>query len=178
MSRAALSLLCVLALGAGALRAQESEPSPATAKRSWMNRLLHPFKSDRPPDFKKNPELQGLLLSLELSPQPVRLSEVRQLEVRLTLTNKAKRPIKLEFPTTQRFEIYLRNATEDVLATWSDNRAFTNDPSTILINPQEHIDYEETIATRELTPNKVFIAEVFFPKYPDLKVRQKFLTAP
>ena len=48
----------------------------------------------------------------------------------------------------------------------------------MLINPQEHIDYADTIATRELTPNKVFIAEVFFPKYPELRVRQKFLTAP
>ena len=35
-----------------------------------------------------------------------------------------------------------------------------------------------SIATRELTTNKVFIAEVFFPKYPELRVRQKFLTAP
>ncbi len=175
MKRAAVLFLLVLVLS-GRLLAQEPESS--AAKRSWMNRLLHPFKSERLPDYKKNPELQGLVVSLELSPQPVKLSEVRQLDVRLTLTNKAKRPIKLEFPNTQRFEIYLRNATEDILATWSDNHAFTNDPGTILINPLEHIDYDETIATRELTPNKVFIAEVFFPKYPDLKVRQKFLTAP
>jgi len=34
------------------------------------------------------------------------------------------------------------------------------------------------IATRDLTPNKVFIAEVFFPQYPELRIRQKFLTAP
>ena len=49
---------------------------------------------------------------------------------------------------------------------------------TVLINPGEHIYYPETIATRELTPNKVFIVEVFFPQYPELRIRQKFLTAP
>jgi hypothetical protein len=158
--------------------AQESESDPPAQKRGWIGRLLHPQKSERLPEFKKNPELQGMVASLELSPQPVRLSEVRQLEVKLTLINKSKRPITLEFPTTQRFEIFLRNSAEQVLTTWSDNHAFTNDPATVFINPGEHIDYAETIATRELTPNKVFIAEVFFPNYPELRVRQKFLTAP
>ena len=47
-----------------------------------------------------------------------------------------------------------------------------------MINPQETIEYKETIATRELAPNKVYIAEVFFPKYPELRARQKFMTAP
>ena len=79
-----------------------------------------------------------------------------------------------------------RNASKFICATppkrssttWSDNHAFADVIGTVLINPQEHIEYAETIATRELTPNKVFIAEVFFPKYPELRMRQKFLTAP
>jgi hypothetical protein len=100
------------------------------------------------------------------------------MDVKVTLTNKGKRSITLEFPNAQRFEIYLRNSAEKILTTWSDNHAFAESVGTVLINPQEHIEYAETIATRELTPNKVFIAEVFFPKYPELRVRQKFLTAP
>ena len=43
---------------------------------------------------------------------------------------------------------------------------------------RKHVEYKETIATRELTPGRVFTAEVFFPRYPDLKVRQKFMTEP
>jgi hypothetical protein len=65
-----------------------------------------------------------------------------------------------------------------VLTKWSDNHAINENPGVVLINPREHIEYNERISTRELTPDKVFIAEVFFPKYPDLRVRQKFLTAP
>jgi hypothetical protein len=65
-----------------------------------------------------------------------------------------------------------------VLTTWSDNHAFAAVAGTVFINPQEHIEYAETIATRELTANRVYIAEVHFPKYPELRVRQKFLTAP
>lgn len=178
MRRAAAPLLLVLALAASA-SAQNSEPGATAQKRGWVSRMFHPFsRSETLPEYKRNPELQGLILSIQLSPEPVKLSEVRQLEVRISLTNKSKRPITLEFPTTQRFEIYLRNSNENILATWSDNHAFSEEPATIFINPQEHIDYDETIATRELTPNKVFTAEVFFPKYPDLHVRQKFLTAP
>ena len=48
---------------------------------------------------------------------------------------------------------------------------------TVLIDPQEHIEYNETITTRDLTPDKVFIVEVFFPQYPELRIRQKFMTA-
>jgi hypothetical protein len=122
--------------------------------------------------------LRGLALDLQITPQTVKLSEVRQLGIKLALTNQSKRPVTLEFPTNQRIEIYLRNSAGDVLTKWSDNHAMTDKPATVLINPQEHVEYNETIATRDLTPNKVFIAEVFFPKYPELRVRQKFLAAP
>ncbi len=176
MKRAAVPLLIVLALG-GSVFAEDTDSSAASQKRGWLSRVLHPFRSEAIPEY-KDAHLRGLALSLELSPQPVKLSEVRQLSVKFTLTNKARTPVTLEFPNSQRFEIYLRNSSEKILATWSDNHAFTDESGTVLINPQEHIEYAETIATRELTPNKVFIAEVLFPKYPELFVRQKFLTAP
>lgn len=176
MRRATVPLLLVLALSSGAF-AEDNEPAGAAQKRSWFGRMLHPFSSEHLPEY-DNSNLNGLVVTLELSPKPIKLSEVRQMDVKLTLTNKSKRPITLEFPDEQRIEILLRNSTDTVLTTWSDNHAFAQTPGTVLINPQEHIQYAETIATRELTPNKVFIAEVFFPKYPELRVRQKFLAAP
>lgn len=147
-------------------------------KRGWVGRVLHPFGGkSRLPDY-NDPRLRGLILRLELSPQPVRLSEVRLLDVKVTLTNLSKRPVELQFPNEQRIEIYLLNSTERVLTKWSDNHAFAENPGSILINPEEHIEYNERIATRDLTPNTVFMADVFFPRYPDLRIRQKFLTAP
>jgi hypothetical protein len=96
----------------------------------------------------------------------------------VTVTNRSKRPIPLDFPTNQRIEVYLRNSAGDVLTKWSDNHAITQKSAMVLINPQEHVEYNETIATRDLTPNKVFIAEIFFPAYPELRIRQKFLAVP
>jgi hypothetical protein len=176
MSRSIALALLWLAL-AGPLVAEDLTPQPTPQKRSWFTRMLHPFQSSPVPTY-KDARLRGLALDLKLSPQPVKLSEVRQLEVKITLNNLSKRAVSLDFPTDQRFEIYLKNSSDAVLTTWSDNHAFNPNAIAVLINPGEHIYYPETIATRELTPNKVFIVEVFFPQYPELRIRQKFLTAP
>ena len=177
MSRRSVALALLSLALAGRLVAQDQTPQPTPQKRSWFSRILHPFQSSPVPTY-KDPRLRGLALGVKLSPQPVKLSEVRQLEVKITLTNVSKRAVVLEFPTEQRIEIYLRNSSDAVLTTWSDNRAFDAKAGTLLINPGEHTYYPETIATRELTPNKVFVVEVFFPQFPELRIRQKFLTAP
>lgn len=156
-------------------------PASSPAHPSLFNRMLHPFssgtKSEAPPKY-KDPKLRGLTLTLQVSPQTVKLSEVRLLDIKAVLTNKGKKDIELMFPTDQRIEIYLMNTADVVLTKWSDNHAISEKPSSILINPQEHIEYNEKISTRELTRDKVFVAEVFFPQYPELRARQKFLTAP
>ena len=176
MKRALVPVLLVLAISASAF-GQGIEPAPTSEKRSWFSRL-NPFgRSEKLPEY-KDPALRGLAVTLDLSPQPIKLSEVRQMDVRVRITNKSKRPVTLEFPNAQRFEILLKNSAEQVLTTWSDNHAFAEVAGTVFINPQEHIEYAETIATRELTANRVYVAEVYFPKYPELRVRQKFLTAP
>jgi hypothetical protein len=175
MSRLLVSALVMLAVTA---RLSAQEPTATAEKRGWLNRMLHPFGSSNPAPNYKDARLRGLMLELKLSPEPVKLSEVRQLQVSLALKNVSKRAVVLDFPSEQRFEIYLRNSTEAILTIWSDNHAFEDKPATVLINPQEQIDYPATIATRDLSPNKVFIVEVFFPQYPELRIRQKFLTAP
>jgi intracellular proteinase inhibitor BsuPI len=178
MSRS-LALALLWFAFAGRLIAEDQTPQPTPQKRGgWFTRMLHPFQSSNPTPNYKDARLRGLVLDLKLSPQPVKLSEVRQLEVKITLNNVSKRAVSLDFPTDQRFEIYLKNSSDAVLTTWSDNHAFNANAGTVLINPGEHVYYPETIATRELTPNKVFIVEVFFPQYPELRIRQKFLTAP
>jgi Intracellular proteinase inhibitor len=157
--------------------APAGEPQMTPQKRGWMSRMFHPFSSSRPTQY-KDPRLRGLELTLEINPQPIKLSETRQMEVKAKLTNNGKRPVELYFPTDQRVEIYLRNSAEAILTKWSENHAVTEKPESVLINPQEHAEYVQTISTRELTPDKVFIVEVFFPNYPELRIRQKFLTEP
>jgi Intracellular proteinase inhibitor len=157
--------------------AQEAMPSPAIKKRSWFARLFHPFSSRSIPQY-RDQRLRGLALELLVTPEMVKLSEVRQLQVKLIVTNESNRPVTLEFPTDQRIEIYLRNSAETILTKWTDNHAINDVAGTVLINPHEHVEYNETIATRELTSNKVYAIEVFLPQYPELRIRQKIMTAP
>ena len=173
-----LVLLVLILFVAGAMVGQDPTPTPTPArKRGWLGRILHPFSPNVVPQYKDS-RLRGLALDLQINPQTVKLSEVRQLSVKVTLANLSKRPVTLDFPTTQRIEIYLTNSGGDVLTTWSENHAIAEKAATILINPNERIEYNETISTRELTPNKVFVAEVFFPQFLELRIRQKFLAVP
>jgi hypothetical protein len=175
MSRSLVFVLVTLVFTA---RLSAEEPSATPEKRSWLSRMLHPFGSSNPAPNYKDARLRGLILELKLAPEPVKLSEVRQLQVSISVKNVGKRAVVLEFPSEQRFEIYLRNSSEAILTIWSDNHAFEDKAGTVLINPSEHVDYPASIATRDLSPNKVFIAEAFFPQYPELRIRQKFMTAP
>ena len=201
MIRLAIIFSILLALAAG-LPAQETAPQPSTApetrpsvattpvptptpittttlkKRGFFGRILHPLSSSEVLPKYNDRKLRGLILDLQVSPQPLRLSEVRQMEVKVTVTNMGNHMIPLDFPTDQRIEIQLLNAADAVLTKWSENHAIKDKPGTILINPGEHVEYKENIATRDLTPGRVFTADVFFPKYPELHVRQKFLTEP
>src|SRR3989440_12876379 len=128
---------------AAASRLLAEDPTPAASpekKGGWFTRMLHPFQSSGAPTY-KDARLRGLVLDLKLSPQPVKLSEVRQLEVKVTLSNVSKRAVELVFPTDQRIEIYLKNSSDAVLSTWSDNHRFDPNASSVLINPGEHIYY-------------------------------------
>jgi len=86
--------------------------------------------------------------------------------------------VELNFPSEQRIEILLHDSSGRVVTRWSENRAFADTRATVLINPNEHVDYSETIATRELAPGRVFTVEVTVPAYPELDARRKSLAAP
>src|SRR6202043_2949180 len=142
---------------------------PSAPKTGFFSRMFHSSSSSKKAPKYSNRKLEGLLLEVQVSPQPVNLSEIRQLQVKAALSNKGKRTATFDFPTDQRIEIYLMTSEQSVLTKWSDNHAFTDKPGTILVNPEEHVEYNESISTRDLTPNKVFIVEVFLPKYPEVR---------
>ncbi len=150
----------------------------AAPKRGLLGRILHPFGAgDKIPEY-RNPKLRGLQLVVQLPPEPIKLSEMRQLPVTVWLENRGKLAVELSFPTDQRIEILLRDARGEVVTRWSDNRAFQPTSATLLVNPNEHLEYSETIATRELSPGRVFTVEVTVPAYPELDTQRKSIAAP
>ena len=152
--------------------------APAQEKRGWLRRMLHPFgSSEKIPQY-KNPKIRGLALTVELPSEPVKLSEVRQLPIHVILTNRADRAVEMVFPSEQRIEILLHDSNGRVVTRWSENRAFAEQVGTLLINPGEHVEYSETIATRELSSGRVFTVEVTVPAYPEIGAQRKSIAAP
>lgn len=152
--------------------------APAQDQRSWLSRVMHPFGSgDKTSDY-KDPHIRGLTLVVELPQGAIKLAETRQLPVHIALANRSKHAVELSFPTTQRIEILLHDSAGKIVTRWSDNRAFENQRGHLLINPDEQVDYSETIATRELSPGKVFTVEVVVPAYPELDAQRKGIAAP
>src|ERR1700720_1703273 len=91
--------LFVVVFVAAGLFGQDIKTTPKpTRKRGWLGRLLHPFSPNVVPQY-KDPRLRGLALDLQITPQTVKLSEVRQISVKVTLANLSKRPVALDFPT-------------------------------------------------------------------------------
>src|SRR4026208_1891152 len=149
-----LVLLVLMVFVAGAMVGQDVTPTPApTRKRGWLSRILHPFSPNVVPQY-KDPRLRGLSLDLQITPQTVKLSEVRQLSVKVTLANLSKRPVTLDFPTTQRIEIYLTNSGGDVLTKWSENHAIEKKPATILINRRSELSTTKPSRPVSLRPIK------------------------
>lgn len=174
MRRSALLATLFLLATTTLLQAQQT-PAP---KRGLLSRVLHPFGSSQKVPKYDNPKLTGLQLSIDLPDEPIKLTEVRQLPVTVRLTNVGKRAVELSFPTEQRIEILLHDSNGRVVTRWSENRAFAPTPSITLINPNEHLEWSETIATRELSPGRVFTVEVTVPAYPELDVKRKAIAAP
>src|SRR5437588_12236955 len=128
MKRRIVFLAVVVFVAAG-MYGQDVAPMPTPArKRGWLSRILHPLSPNVVPQY-KDPRLRGLALDLQITPQTVKLSEVRLLSVKVTLANLSKRPVTLDFPTTQRIEIYLTNSAGEVLTKWSENHAIVEKPA-------------------------------------------------
>ena len=113
-----------------------------------------------------------LALGVSWLPADIDLDRVRRLAVEVVLENGGDEMATLRFPTSQRLEIQLRDASGEVLTRWSDDRAFTRSPGHLTINPGERVVYRETISLRELEAGRSYSLEVLFPGYPELRSLQ------
>lgn len=128
--------------------------------------------------FDRSPEEQavrgkanrrGLVLQMELSPEPLKLATTRQLVVTLTLSNDSNKSVQLEFPSSQRIEVILRDDIGKEIERWSEDQAFTQEISYVTINPRERVTYTAKVPTRDLEPGRQYFVEGFLPSFEELK---------
>jgi hypothetical protein len=148
--------------------AEEQEPAPGLAQK-----ILKPWTL-----FRRSPEAspigtstnwKQLTLTMELDPVPLKVPENRQVKVTLQLANKGKKLVQLEFPTTQRIEVLVRNSSGKMVEQWSEDQSFSNEQTLVAINPNERLEYSVSVSTRDMIPGQGYSIEAFFPNYDQLK---------
>lgn len=104
---------------------------------------------------------------LLVEPSDFSVDDRREITVRFSVYNKSNRLVKLDFPTSQRIEILVRNPSGEVIERWSDDRAFEDEAGVVMINPDERIQYEERVATREMEPGVTYTIEASLANNPE-----------
>jgi hypothetical protein len=171
-ARICLLIFSMMALALPAQPAAASE-EPAGEKRPGMiSRFFHMFRGSRDRGEGPTTSWKRLELTMSVEPFPLDLTETRQLKVTLRLTNKSKRLVQLEFPTTQRIEVLVRNRNGKLVEQWSEDQAFSNEPTLVTINPGERLEYPANIATRDMVPGEPQTIIGYFPNYDQLKATQ------
>ena len=112
---------------------------------------------------------RSLTMSMKLDPPKVRLPDTRAIEVTVTVVNNGRTPVHLEFPSSLRMEVLVKNAGGKIVSRWSDDQPIEKEPSVLLINPRERLEYSAKISTREMTGGGTFEIEAYFPGYEQMR---------
>jgi hypothetical protein len=86
-----------------------------------------------------------------------------------TLTNRSGKLAQLDFPTSQRIEVLIKAKNGQRLLQWSEDQAFTNEPTLVTINPGERLEYSVNVSTRDLAAGGTYPVEGFFPNFEQFR---------
>jgi hypothetical protein len=166
--------IIVLALAAACSSLSAAEDQPAAPKPGFLKRTadtLWPFnkKSGGAKAGEPGKLWKQLVPSIAITPLPVKLSEARTFKVTLQLSNKGRKLVQLDFPTTQRIEVLVTDASGKRVEQWSEDQAFDNEPTLVTINAGERLEYVANVATRDLKAGEKYTVEAFFPNFDQLR---------
>ncbi|HSI12746.1 MAG TPA: BsuPI-related putative proteinase inhibitor [Chthoniobacter sp.] len=139
-------------------------PAPSILKR-WM-KTLHLSKDQTNTTATG---FKGLEIGLQADPAQIKVSEVKQIKVAVTLANRGSKIAQLEFPTSQRIEVLVKSKEGKTIEQWSEDQAFTNEPTMVTINPNERLEYSVSVATRDMVADQTYTVEAFFPNFDQLR---------
>lgn len=173
-----LSPLLAFALAAGCLSACSYLPSLPTMSIPFVRHKENPAAQAADANLKTN--AQGLAVEVRVAPDPIKLNEARQIDVTIILRNTSKKPVHLNFPSGQTLEILLKEPnTNKVLTKWSADRLFNQESRYLLINPEERLEFNEALPTRDMQPGKPYAVEAFFLGYEtDLRATKAVIPQP
>ena len=119
-----------------------------------------------------------------LSPNPFSMQATKAAEpnptikILFTVHNHGKKTYTLSFPTAQRWDFRIKNATGAVLYTYSDNCDFEQKVGISMVNYDDRLSYTESVQLSDLdgplTPG-TYSVEAVLANYPDMKAQAPFV---
>lgn len=110
-----------------------------------------------------------LAINMMIDPAIVKLPDTRAVRVTIQVVNKGKQATQLEFPSSQRIEVLVKNEAGKVISRFSDDQKLDKEQGFLVINPEERLEYTATVATRDMTAGQAYIIEAFFPGFDQLR---------
>lgn len=110
-----------------------------------------------------------LSMSMTLDPVTVKLPDAKSVRVSVVVVNTGKTATQLDFPTTQRIEVVLKNDSGKVVSKWSEDQKLDEEQGFLVVNPEERLEYTATISTREMQAGQTYLIEAFFPNFDQLR---------
>ena len=149
-------------------------------------RTLWPFRK-KPGDAGTAPLPKGsqsgkswkqLVPTISIDPKPLKLSEVRTMKVTLQLANSGKKLAQLDFPTTQRIEVLVKDATGKRIEQWSEDQAFQNEPTAGGDQSRRTARIHRDCGDAGLKAGQVYTVEGFFPNFDQLRATKQITPLP
>ena len=175
MRPALLPLLLALSLSACSSRqaASTAPEKPGLVKRTWTSMQFWKKGDDEKPESKiRHKKLEATLV---LNPESISLFNTRQITATLRVTNKSAKPVTLEFPTTQRVDVLVRDTMGKLVYQWSEDQSFEKATSLLQLNRNERAEFSVNIPTRDMVADKSYFIEAVLPTHETLRVERQII---
>jgi len=146
-------------------------PAPTATPRVFpLKRWLRALGIDKSPTAGMTATgFKGLEIGLKVDPPQVAVGETKQLKATVTLINRGKKIAQLDFPTSQRIEVLVKNSEGKMIVQWSEDQAFDNEPSLVTVNPNERLEYSVNLSTRDMAVGQTYTVDAYFPNFEQLR---------
>lgn len=144
-----------------------AEPA-ATPRKGFLGRMGDVVAPVVPAFLKRKPATENVEASIAIEPADFSVKERREIEVTFSVANRSRRIVKMDFPTSQRIEVVLRDPAGKPIFQWSEDHLFQPVAATVVINPNERIEYKAAVPTRDMVGGRTYAVEAMLVGRPDI----------
>jgi len=153
--------------GQEALQSRMVAKYPSTGGNDSAPVQLKRFFTDMFGNVRFGPSTGRTMSSLKVEPKSFKLADRREIDVIFRIENTRNKLIKFDFPTEQRIDIVVKDSAGAVIEQWSANQTFAPEEGVLMINPNERVEYAESIPTQKMKAGETYWIEATLMNNPE-----------